>query len=162
MSSWSPPAGSSRSCDGARTTTELEAIAEAARLADEVYEEVLGDGLAGRTEREVARAAEARIRELGGEPAFPAIVAAAQNGALPHATPSDRQIGAGELVVWDMGALVDGYCSDCTRTFAAGEPDAEAREVYELVRTAQAAALEEIGARDRWRAGRRVRALGHP
>ena len=45
-------------------------------------------------------------------------------------------IEAGELVVWDMGAQLDGYCSDCTRTFAAGEPDAEAREVYELVRAA--------------------------
>ena len=124
---------------------ELEAIAAAAKLADQVYEDVLGGGLAGRTELDVARAAEARIRELGGEPAFPAIVAAAQNGAQPHATPSDRPIGDGELVVWDMGALLDGYCSDCTRTFAAGEPDAEARDVYELVRTAQAAALEEIG-----------------
>ena len=92
------------------------------------------------------RAAEARIRELGGEPSFPAIVAAGPNGALPHAEPSEREIGAGELVVWDMGALLDGYCSDCTRTFAAGEPDDEAREVYELVRAAQAAGLEAVGA----------------
>ena len=123
---------------------ELEAIAEAARLADEVYEAVLADGLAGRTEREVAFAAAAAIRERGAEPSFAAIVAAGPNGALPHAEPSEREIGAGELVVWDMGAQVDGYCSDCTRTFAAGEPEAEAREAYELVEAAQQAGLDAI------------------
>lgn len=123
---------------------EQAAIAEAARLADQVYEEVLADGLVGRRERDVALAAEARIRELGGEPSFPAIVAAGANGSAPHAEPSEREIEAGELVVWDMGAKVDGYCSDCTRTFAAGEPDEEAREVYELVRSAQAAGLDAI------------------
>jgi Xaa-Pro aminopeptidase len=125
---------------------EQAAIAEAARLADEAYEFVLEGGLAGRTEREVAQAAEARIRELGAEPSFPAIVAAAENGALPHAEPSGREIGSGELVVWDMGALLDGYCSDCTRTFAAGDPGDDARETYELVRSAQAAGLEAVGA----------------
>ncbi|MGH2953174.1 MAG: M24 family metallopeptidase [Solirubrobacterales bacterium] len=129
----------------AKDDGEQERIAAAARLADEAYEWVLERGLTGRSEREVARAAEARIRELGGEPAFPAIVAAGENGALPHAEASEREITAGDLVVFDMGALLDGYCSDCTRTFAAGEPDPEAREVYELVRTAQAAALEAVG-----------------
>ena len=125
---------------------EQEAIGEAARLADEVYEHVLAEGLVGRSEREVAAAAEARIRELGAEPSFPAIVAAGPNGALPHAEPSEREIGAGEMVVWDMGAKLGGYCSDCTRTFAAGEPDADAREVYELVREAQAAGLDTVRA----------------
>jgi Xaa-Pro aminopeptidase len=121
---------------------ELGRIREAARLTDEVYAEVIAAGLAGRTELEVAEQAAAGIRARGGEPAFPAIVAAGPNGALPHAEPSEREIGAGELVVFDMGAELDGYCSDCTRTFAAGEPDADAREVYELVLAAQAAALE--------------------
>ncbi len=143
--SWSRPRVWSSGCGGARTTAELEAIAAAARLADEVYESVLEGGLVGRTERQIALAAEERIRELGAEPSFPAIVAAGENGALPHAEPSEREIGDGELVVWDMGAMVDGYCSDCTRTFAAGEPGEEAREVYELVRRAQAAGLEAIG-----------------
>jgi Xaa-Pro aminopeptidase len=123
---------------------EVEAIAEAARLADEAYEWGIERGFAGRTERDVARATEARIRQLGGEPSFPAIVAAGENGALPHAEPSEREIAPGDLVVFDMGAQVDGYCSDCTRTFAVGEPDAEAAEVYELVRRAQAAGLEAI------------------
>ena len=125
---------------------ELERIAGAAELADDVYRWATERGLAGRTERDVARACEARLRELGAEPSFPPIVAAGDNGALPHAEPGDREIGAGELVVLDMGALLDGYCSDCTRTFATGEVDGEAHEVYELVFRAQAAALDAIRA----------------
>jgi Xaa-Pro aminopeptidase len=123
---------------------EVERIAAAAELTDDVYRWATGEGLAGRTERDVARACQARMRELGAEPSFPPIVAAGPNGALPHAEPGERPIGDGELVVFDMGAELDGYCSDCTRTFAAGEPSAQDREVYELVRKAQAAALEAV------------------
>jgi Xaa-Pro aminopeptidase len=125
---------------------ELAAIAAASALADEVWRWSLERGLRGRSEREVAQAAEARIRERGGEPSFPAIVAAGPNGALPHAEPGERQIGAGELVVFDMGAKLDGYCSDGTRTFAVGEPGERAREVYATVLAAQAAALDAVAA----------------
>jgi Xaa-Pro aminopeptidase len=123
---------------------EIASIAEAARIADEVYEAVLAGGLAGRTEHEVAGATAAAIRERGAEPSFAAIVAGGPNGALPHAEPGERKIAAGDLVVWDMGAQVDGYASDCTRTFAVGEISDPAREAYELVRAAQAAGLEAI------------------
>jgi Xaa-Pro aminopeptidase len=125
---------------------EIELIAAAAELTDGVYRWALERGLAGRTERDVARACEARIRELGAEPSFPPIVAAGENGALPHAEPGDREIGSGELVVFDMGAELDGYCSDGTRTFATGEPGEEAQEVYDLTLTAQLAALGAIRA----------------
>jgi Xaa-Pro aminopeptidase len=125
---------------------ELAAIAEASKLADSVWDWSLEQGLSGRPEREVARAAEARIRELGGDPSFPAIVAAGPNGALPHAEPGEREIGRGELVVFDMGAMLDGYCSDGTRTFATGDPGEEGRAVYEVVRQSQQAALEAIRA----------------
>ncbi|HEU4393359.1 MAG TPA: aminopeptidase P family protein [Solirubrobacterales bacterium] len=125
---------------------EQAAIAAASALADEVWGWSLERGLGGRSERDVARAAEARVRELGAEPSFPAIVAAGPNGALPHAEPGERQIGRGELVVFDMGAKVDGYCSDGTRTYAVGEPGEAAREVYEVVLRAQVAALEQIAA----------------
>ena len=123
---------------------EVARVASAAELADEVYRWALARGLRGRLERDVAREVEARIRELGAEPSFPPIVAAGPNGALPHAEPGEREVGKGELVVFDMGAQLDGYCSDCTRTFATGEPGEEAREVYELVRSAQAAALDGV------------------
>jgi Xaa-Pro aminopeptidase len=125
---------------------ELAAIEAASALADEVWLWSLERGLAGHGEREVSRAAEARIRELGGDPSFPAIVAAGPNGALPHAEPGERPIGRGELVVFDMGAKLDGYCSDGTRTYATGDPGDEAREVYEIVRGAQLAALDAIAA----------------
>ncbi len=125
---------------------ELAAIGAAAELADEVWRWSLERGLGSRSERDVARAAEARIRELGGDPSFPAIVAAGPNGALPHAEPGERVIAPGDLVVFDMGAKLDGYCSDGTRTFAVGEPGEAARAVYELVRSAQAAALDAVAA----------------
>jgi Xaa-Pro aminopeptidase len=125
---------------------ELAAIEEASKLADEVWRWSVEQGLSGRTEREVARAAEARIRELGGDPSFPAIVAAGPNGALPHAEPGEREIGRGELIVFDMGAQLDGYCSDGTRTFATGDPGEEAITVYEVVREAQQASLDAIKA----------------
>ncbi|HVD37679.1 MAG TPA: aminopeptidase P family protein [Solirubrobacterales bacterium] len=125
---------------------ELATIAEASKLADAAWTWALEQGLSGRRERDVARATEARIRDLGGDPSFPAIVAAGPNGALPHAEPGEREIGRGELVVFDMGAQLDGYCSDGTRTFATGEPGEEARAVYEVVRQAQEAALEAIHA----------------
>jgi Xaa-Pro aminopeptidase len=125
---------------------ELKAIASASELADEVWRWSIERGLGGRSERDVARAAEARIRELGADPSFPTIVATGPNGALPHAEPGERQIGNGELVVFDMGAKLDGYCSDGTRTFAVGEPGERAREVFEIVRKAQAAALDAVAA----------------
>jgi Xaa-Pro aminopeptidase len=125
---------------------ELAAIAAASELADEVWRWTVERGLGGRPEREVARAAEAQIRELGGDPSFPTIVAAGPNGALPHAEPGERPIGSGELVVFDMGAKIDGYCSDGTRTFAVGEPGERAREVYETVLAAQRAALDAVAA----------------
>jgi len=128
----------------AKEPEELERIATAAELADDVYRWVLERGLAGRTEHEVARSCEARLRELGAEPGFPPIVAAAENGAIPHAEPGEREIAAGELVVFDMGALLDGYYSDCTRTFATGEISDDDRQVYDLVLRAQGAALEAI------------------
>jgi Xaa-Pro aminopeptidase len=123
---------------------ELALVREASKLADEVWEWSTARGLLGRSERDVALAAEARIRELGGEPSFPAIVAAGPNGALPHAEPGEREIGPAELVVFDMGAKLDGYCSDGTRTYATGDPGEEGRSVYETVLAAQAAALAAI------------------
>jgi Xaa-Pro aminopeptidase len=125
---------------------ELAAIAEASKLTDDVWRWSLEQGLIRRREREVARAAEARIRQLGADPSFPAIVATGSNGALPHAEPGEREIGRGELVVFDMGAKLDGYCSDGTRTFATGDLSEEGAAVYEVVRGAQQAALEAIRA----------------
>lgn len=123
---------------------EVSAIRASAEIADDVYRWLISEyGLAGHTERDVAIALERRAQDLGADGlSFPAIVAAAENGALPHATPRrDAEIPRDTLVVVDLGCLLGSYCSDCTRTFATGEIDAEARECYELVRSAQEAAL---------------------
>jgi Xaa-Pro aminopeptidase len=123
---------------------EVERIAEAARLADEVYGVLRSDGLVGRSEREVAFALETEMRRRGAEPSFPSIVASGERGALPHAVPTEEAIAAGTLVTLDIGARLDGYCSDCTRTWATGELPDELAAIYELVRRAQGEALAAV------------------
>jgi Xaa-Pro aminopeptidase len=126
---------------------EVESIRAAAQLADGALAAVLGRGLAGRTERDVALDLEEEMRRLGAEePSFPSIVAAGPHGSLPHAVPSDREIERGVLVTIDWGARLDGYCSDCTRTFATGELNGEAAEVYETVRRAQELSSDAVRA----------------
>jgi Xaa-Pro aminopeptidase len=126
---------------------ELDAIRAAAEIANEAYEELRERGLAGRTERDVALTLTRSLEDRGAEGAsFPAIVAAGPHGALAHAVPRDVEIPGGTLVVIDMGAQVDGYCSDCTRTLATGPLEDGALEVYELVRRAQDEALRAVRA----------------
>jgi len=124
---------------------EVERIRAAAAVADEAFEEVLAEGLVGRTEREVALALELAMRRRGASgPSFPPIVAAGPHGAQPHARPRDVPIPAGTLVVIDWGAQLDGYASDCTRTIATGALDPRDRQVYDVVLRAQEAALEAV------------------
>jgi Xaa-Pro aminopeptidase len=124
---------------------EVAAIRAAAELADAAFEKLITGGLIGRTEKELALALEFDMRRRGAEGiSFEPIVAAGAHGALPHASPRDTAVRAGELVVIDWGAQLGGYCSDCTRTVAAGSVDDHAREVYELVLEAQRKGLEAV------------------
>ena len=124
---------------------EIGAIRAAAKLADEAFEEVVGAGIVGRPEREVALDLEIAMRRRGAQaPSFAPIVAAGEHGALPHAVPRDVPIPAGTLVVIDWGAQLHGYASDCTRTVATGDLDPRDREVYDLVLRAQMVALEAV------------------
>lgn len=124
---------------------ELDKLRAAATLADEALTDVLTRGLAGRTERDVAVDLEFTMRRLGAQSAsFPPIVAAGPHGALPHAAPRQQEIPSATLVVIDWGAMLDGYASDCTRTFATGELDPRDRAVYEKVLEAQEAALAAV------------------
>ena len=127
---------------------EIERIRGAARLADEAMQGLLEAGLAHRTERELALELELRMRRLGADAvSFPVIVAAGPHAALPHAEPRDVEVSADVLVTIDWGAVHEGYCSDCTRTYATGEGiPAEARELYALVRSAQEAGLAAVRA----------------
>lgn len=112
---------------------ELEKIRRSAAIVNQAYELLAEEQFVGRTERQVAWQMFLHLRELGADDeAFPTIVAAAANGAHPHATPSVRRIEHGTTVVVDAGALLDGYCSDCTRTFSTGEPPDELQRAYEV------------------------------
>jgi Xaa-Pro aminopeptidase len=127
---------------------EVARIRAASELADAAFEQTIAAGVAGRTERELALALELAMRERGAERAsFDIIVATGPHGALPHAQPRDVEVGRGDLVVFDWGAQLDGYCSDCTRTVAAGvAPGDEATAVYQLVLEAQLAGLGAVRA----------------
>ena len=125
--------------------SERAAIQAAAKLADAAYEQLIAGGLIGRTERELALELEFDMRRRGAEqPSFSPIVAAGPHGALPHASPRAVEVRRGEMVVIDWGAQLDGYCSDCTRTVAAGAADDHAREIYQLVLDAQLAGLAAV------------------
>ncbi|MBK5232817.1 MAG: aminopeptidase P family protein [Thermoleophilia bacterium] len=123
---------------------EIERIAAAAELTDSLYHEIMERGLISRTEAEIGAFAVARMREQGAEPSFPPIVASGPNGASPHAEPGPRVVGKHELVTIDMGAILDGYCSDCTRTFATGMLDEKAAEIYEVTLAANEAGLKAV------------------
>lgn len=124
---------------------ELETIRRAARILSDVYERLAHEDVVGRTERELAWWFEQAVREEGAhELAFPTIVASGPNAALPHRHAGDRQIEAGDVVLVDAGAKLDGYCSDCTRTFATGPLSEELRRAYSTCLAAQEAALAAV------------------
>jgi Xaa-Pro aminopeptidase len=126
---------------------ELHAIRRASQLTSEAYARLAEEPFLGRTERELAWRMEELFHELGAErPAFPAIVAAGANGARPHAEPGERTIEAGVTVVIDAGCVVDGYSSDCTRTFATGPLPSELERAYRVCLAAQQAGLDAVRA----------------
>jgi Xaa-Pro aminopeptidase len=124
---------------------ELEAIRRAAAITSECFERLVEERLVGRSERELAWWLESLMHELGADgTAFRAVVAAGPNGALPHATPGERVIEPGQTVVVDAGARLDGYCSDCTRTFATGDLPDELARSYAVCLRAQEAGLAAV------------------
>ena len=124
---------------------EIEKVRAAAALLEGAYELVASMGLAGRTEGDVAWAIEQHLREAGASAlSFESIVAGGTNGAFPHHHPKGDVIPDGTLVTVDIGCIVDGYCSDCTRTFAVGDPGDELRAAYDLTLRAQEASLAAV------------------
>lgn len=126
---------------------EIERIRESLDLTERALTSVWGSLAVGKTEKEIAWAIERFIREAGGEAvSFPPIVASGPNASLPHAVPTEREIGAGEPVILDLGSKLHHYCSDMTRTWIAGTPEKRLQEIYRIVREAQLAAQEAIRA----------------
>jgi Xaa-Pro aminopeptidase len=117
----------------------------AAGLSDEVFDALSRERFSGRSERELAWWVERSFREGGAEGvSFEPVVGAGATAASPHAVPGDAPIEPGVLVVVDAGCLLDGYCSDCTRTFAVGEISERFQELYALCLQAQLAGLEAV------------------
>jgi Xaa-Pro aminopeptidase len=124
---------------------ELEALRRASEITSEAFDQFAQEDFIGRTERELAWRMEQLQREIGGEAmSFSAVVAAGPNSARPHTTPGDREVQAGEIVLVDTGCVVDGYCSDCTRTFASGTLPDELHRAYEVCLDAQLEGLEAV------------------
>jgi Xaa-Pro aminopeptidase len=124
---------------------ELALIRRAGEITSQAFEQLAQERFVGRTERELAWRMDSLFHELGsGGPAFGTIVAAGGNGASPHAVPGDREIEQGTTVVIDAACTVDGYASDCTRTFATGELPDRLAEAYAVTREAQQRALQAV------------------
>jgi Xaa-Pro aminopeptidase len=127
--------------------SELEKIRRAGEITSEGYARLADERFVGRTERELAWRLEDLFRELGADaPAFESIVASGPNAAKPHARPTDRTMEAGETIVIDAGAMVEGYNADCTRTFATGPLPEELKAAYQATLEGQLAGLEAVRA----------------
>jgi len=127
--------------DAYEIATLREAAARLTPVAASAFEAVA----AGGSERAVAAVLEAALRRAGYErPSFDTIVASGPNSALPHHRAGDRKLSSGDLVVLDFGGVLDGYCSDLTRTVSIGPPSPESRRLYTAVYDAQRAAIESI------------------
>ena len=124
---------------------EVECIARAAAITDTVLGEILPLVKPGVKETDLAAEVEYRMRRHGAQKAaFPTIVASGENAALPHATPGDREIREGDMITFDLGAQLDGYASDMTRTVFVGEPTQKFREIYGIVLEAQEAGVAAV------------------
>jgi Xaa-Pro aminopeptidase len=130
-----------------KEAAEIAAIRAAADLAAQAFAATLPAVRPGVTERELAAVLEGELRRRGSEwHPFPTIVASGPRSALPHARTSGRVVGRDEIVLFDFGAQVDGYCADLTRTVVVGRADDRQRAVYGLVREAQQAAIAGLRA----------------
>jgi Xaa-Pro aminopeptidase len=126
---------------------EVDRIRRACSIADDAFQALLPRLADGITEQAFALALEFEMRERGASGnSFDPIIASGPNGAKPHARPSDRVIGRNELVVCDFGCVVDGYCSDMTRTVAVGDPGPDARHLYEVVLESQHVGRAKVAA----------------
>jgi Xaa-Pro aminopeptidase len=128
-----------------KSEEELAKLQNSVRLNEQVLQEALTTIKPGITEIEVAITIESLMRKRGAErPSFDTIVASGENGASPHAVPGNRRLREGEPIVIDMGLVLDGYCSDMTRTIVLGAPEPKTIEISRIVRRAQLAGMAAV------------------
>ncbi|MEE8412932.1 MAG: aminopeptidase P family protein [Dehalococcoidales bacterium] len=140
-----PVEGLVESIRAIKEAEEIEHITRAVEITDKAFEHIEGVIRPGMTEKEVAWELESFQRQQGSQAMpFEIIVASGPNSALPHARATERKINTGEPIVIDMGAKVEGYCSDFSRTLCLGEPDDTFIKIYDTVLGAQMAAIALI------------------
>ena len=125
-----------------KTEAELEHIIAAQRIAERAFREVLGDIRPGATEKQIAAKLTYLMLLYGAENmSFDPIVVSGANSSKPHGVPGDKLIAEGDFVTMDFGCIVNGYCSDMTRTVAVGYATDEMAAVYDIVLRAQKAGI---------------------
>ncbi|MBU0946996.1 MAG: Xaa-Pro peptidase family protein [Proteobacteria bacterium] len=130
-----------------KSEDEIDKIRRSVLLNEQVFQQIYETIVLGQTEIDIALSLEASMRKLGAEsPSFETIVATGRRSALPHAIPGPVAIEANQPLMIDMGLLLDGYCSDMTRTFVPGTRNSKYIEIHRLVRKAQQAATNTIRA----------------
>jgi Xaa-Pro aminopeptidase len=140
-----PTAGLVESLRAVKDDDEIDAMRRAAALSDEILEALSKERFTGRTERELVWWLERSFRDAGAEGvSFPTVVAGGETGAAPHAIPGDRAVEPGNFVTVDLGCILDGYCSDCTRTFSTGNAPERLVEAYATCLEAQLAGLAAV------------------
>ncbi len=128
-----------------KSAAEISLIRRSVETNSRAFEQAVARARAGMKEQDLAAELEYRMRRLGAEkPSFETIVAGGHRSALPHAQPTAAPLKSGDLVVVDMGAQQEGYCSDMTRMLFFGRPSAKVKRTYRAVLEAQAAAMEAV------------------
>ena len=128
-----------------KSTSEVAAIAAAVGLGDLAFEHILSFIKPGVLERDLALELEFFMRKQGASGlSFDIIVASGYRSALPHGVASDKRVETGDAVVMDFGCILDGYCSDLSRTVFIGQASGKQKEVYNAVLLAQQTALANI------------------
>ncbi len=140
---WLPASMITGPLRAAKDAAEIDALTRAGAAADRVANAIHSGEikLVGRSEAEVAGDIGRRLVAEGHDKVAFVIVASGPNSASPHHEPGDRIIGRDEMVVCDFGGILDGYCSDTTRTVVTGEPSPEMQEMYAVIAEAHAAGV---------------------
>jgi Xaa-Pro aminopeptidase len=126
-----------------KSAAELSIIRQACDLADRCMQHVVDLVAVGRTERQLLTAIHQFLLEQGSAPSFEPIVVSGPRSARPHGTASDRALESGDFLTFDLGAVVDGYCSDITRTVVVGTATERHRHVYQHVLDAEEACISK-------------------
>ena len=142
---WKPLQRAPEKLREVKTPEEAQRIRAACQLTAKAFVQFLPQIQEGMTEKELATRLDYLQLQLGAQcSSFATICAGGENGSLPHAIPGERKVRRGDMITFDFGCKVGGYCSDMTRTVALGEPSAEMRRVYDTVLTAQRMGREAL------------------